>query len=90
MSNDVRKPFLFRFRAEDTQFGITKETLEKMGVKLGMDATATIHYALAKLAMQILPAYEADDGPLSDAQLERVREAAGPQKLGTKISSLIR
>ena len=89
MSNDVPKLFPLRFPAQDTQFGIT--TLEKMGVKLGMDATATIHYALAKLAMQLLQAYEADDGPLSDVELQRIREAAGPQKLGAKIlSSLIR
>lgn len=90
MSKDTRKSLPVRFRDSDSAQGVTRETLEKMAAKLNMNSTEVIHHALAKLAMHIFPAYEPDEGPLSDEDMARIRSAAGPQEFGKKISSLIR
>ena len=37
-----------------------------------MSETQVLHVALARMAREQLPAYEQDDGPLSDKQLEAI------------------
>ena len=41
-----------------------------------MTETMVIHLALSRFAKEVLPAYEADDGALSEDELSRVREQA--------------
>jgi hypothetical protein len=68
---------LLKFREANTPFGVTRETLQKLTEKLGTKSdTMTIHYALLKLAKEILPAYEADEGPFSEDQLKFIRRKA--------------
>jgi hypothetical protein len=82
------------FPATDTESAVCRATLEQLARHLGIDESAVIHRALHRLAAQFgivnSPAYESDDGPLTDAQFEQIRQAAGEQKLGRRISSLIR
>ena len=78
---------LFRFRQADTQNGISRSTVEKLAELLGFTGeTQVIHYALRKLAKEVLPAYEADDGELSAAQLAAIRNAT-PQGQATSVKS---
>lgn len=78
---------LFRFRQTDTQNGISRATVEKLAEFLGFTGeTQVIHYALRKLAKEVLPAYEADDGELTPAQLTAIRKAA-PQGQATSVKS---
>jgi hypothetical protein len=44
---------------------------------LGFNETDVVHYALSKLAKEIIPAYELDDGPLTDAQLKKIKKLSG-------------
>jgi hypothetical protein len=48
--------------------------------------TQVIHYALSKLANEVLPAYEADDGDLSEAQIQAIRKAVPQNKKSVKSS----
>jgi hypothetical protein len=48
--------------------------------------TQVIHYALSKLAHEVLPAYEADDGDLSEAQIQAIRKAVPQNKKSVKSS----
>jgi len=59
---------LFRLREKDTGNGVTRNTLKLLAGALGVSETDAIHKALADSARVHLPQYEADDGPLSDAQ----------------------
>lgn len=78
---------LLRFRATDTQNGISRSTLEKLAEFLGFTGeTQVIHYALSKLAKEVLPAYEADDGELTTAQMAAIRKAA-PQNRAKSVKS---
>lgn len=78
---------LFRFRQIDTQNGISRSTVEKLAEFLGFTGeTQVIHYALRKLAKEVLPAYEADDGELTTAQLTAIRKAT-PQGHATSVKS---
>jgi hypothetical protein len=78
---------LFRFRQNDTQNGISRATVEKLAEFLGFTGeTQVIHYALRKLAKEVLPAYEADDGELTPAQLIAIRKAT-PQGQATSVKS---
>ncbi len=53
---------LLRFRPTDTQNGISRSTVKKLAEYPGFtEETQVIHYALSKLAKDVLPAYEADD-----------------------------
>lgn len=78
---------LFRFRPSDTQNGISRSTVEKLAEYLGFTGeTQVIHYALRKLAKEVLPAYEADDGELTPAQLTAIRKAI-PQGRAKSVKS---
>ena len=72
-----RKPapgggILLRYRDRDTAYGVTRRTTARLAQTLGVSETQVVHLALANLARQTLPAYEADDGPLSPEQLAAI------------------
>ncbi len=78
---------LLRLRPTDTPHGVSRKTLERLAEYLGFSGeTQVIHYALSKLAKEVLPAYEADDGELTDAQLAQIREAV-PQGQAKSVKS---
>lgn len=70
---------LLGFRDKDSAFGVTRETLQLLSKELDVSETAVIHIAIARLAKDVLPAYEADDGGLSAEELSWVRDHASPQ-----------
>ena len=47
-----------------------------------------IHRALHELAVKILPQYEADDGPLSAAQIRQIKKLVPQGKMRSVRSSL--
>lgn len=67
---------LFKFRSRDTQFGVTRGTVKALAKELDVNETQVIHMALAKLAIDVLPAYAADEGPLSAKQVKALRQDA--------------
>ncbi len=69
---------LVKFQNKDSELGVTRDTLQQMATKLGLTETSVIHLALVRLAKDTLPAYEADEGPLSRAELDAVQKAAAP------------
>ena len=73
----------FRYRMTDSATGVTRETAKRLAEHLGVDETQAIHQALRDLAVKLLPQYEADCGPLTSTQLERIKKRV-PQ--GTKRS----
>lgn len=73
----------FRYRATDSATGVTRETAKRLAEYLGVDETQAIHRALRELAVRLLPQYERDDGPLTTAQVRKIKKLA-PQ--GTKRS----
>lgn len=79
---------LFRFRDRDSDFGVTRRTADSLAKHLGMSETQVLHVALAKMAHEHLPAYEQDDGPLTDRQLARIKRAV-PQGRMTVTKSLL-
>ncbi len=72
MANDL----LLKFRVKDTPYGISRDVLKAISKELDMTETMVIHLALSRFAKEVLPAYEADDGALSEVELSRVREQA--------------
>jgi hypothetical protein len=72
-----RKPaassgLLLRYRDRDTDYGVTRKTATKLALTLGLSETQVVHVALANLARQTLPRYEADNGPLTAEQLAAI------------------
>lgn len=76
---------LLKFRSKDTQFGVTRDTVKKMASLYDLSETEVVHMALSRLAKEELPAYEADDGPLTARELSAVRKAAKKQLATGKI-----
>ncbi|WP_438334705.1 hypothetical protein [Edwardsiella tarda] len=66
--------FVFRLRAKDSPNAISGSTLEALMTVTGMTKTELVHLALRKLADTFLPHYEKDEGPLSAAQIQTIRE----------------
>lgn len=64
---------LFRYRGEDTIAGVSRKTAVRLAKTLGLTETQAIHLALANLAKETLPNYEADEGPLTAAQLRAIK-----------------
>ena len=75
---------LLRYRDRDTAYGVTRKTTAKLAETLGLSETQVVHVALANLARQTLPRYEADNGPLTKEQLEAIDKLV-PQR-GFKAS----
>lgn len=67
---------LLKFRDTDSEFGVTRETLQAIAKKLDMSKTAVVHLALARFAEHVLPAYEPDDGPLTGKYVKALRKEA--------------
>lgn len=78
---------LMRFRATDSPSGISRATLTRLASQLGYERESEVlHYAVRKLAEEVLPKYKQDDGPLTARQIAAIRKAAGPAR-GKKVSS---
>ena len=70
---------LLRYRDRDTAYGVTRKTTTRLAQTLGLTETQVVHVALASLARQTLPRYEADNGPLTDEQMAAIRKRV-PQR----------
>ena len=73
----VRMPtdqIAFRYRSSDSPTGVTRKTAKKLAQQLGVDETQAIHQALHELAVKMLPQYEADNGPLTAAQVRQIKK----------------
>lgn len=68
--------FLLKFRGADSSYGVTRGTVRAISNTLGLTETQVVHIALSKLAQEVLPAYEPDDGPLTQEQLIALRRDA--------------
>jgi hypothetical protein len=82
---------LLKFRGRNTQFGVTRETVKAMAERFDLSETEVVHMALSRLAKEELPAYEADEGPLSardHTALRKMAQAALPQGRIVKKQSL--
>lgn len=80
---------LMRFQPIDTATKVSRATLTKLAKQLGYKRESEVlHYAVRKLADEVLPSYEPDDGLPTDKQMAAIRKAAGPAGRGKVISSL--
>ena len=78
----------FRYRAADSTTGVTRNTAKRLAERLGVDETQAIHLALHDMAVKLLPQYEADDGPLTAAQIRQIKKRAPQGKKRSVRSSL--
>ena len=80
---------LMRFQPFDTPSKISRATLTSLAKQLGFKRESEVlHYALSKLASEVLPVYEADAGPLTTKQMAVIHKAAGPVSRGKVVSRL--
>ena len=68
---------LVKVKKKDSPLGVRKITVRHMADLLGFNETDVVHYALSKLAKEIIPAYELDDGPLSNAEIKKIKQLSG-------------
>ena len=78
----------FRYRPADSTTGVTRDTAKRLAERLGVDETQAIHLALHDLAVKLLPHYEADEGPLTSAQLQQIKQLVPQGKKKSLRSSL--
>lgn len=71
------KKFLFQLRARDNEYGVSEETFTRLMEELALNQTELVHKALRYLAQDVLPAYELDNGPLTDAQHAAISKMSG-------------
>jgi hypothetical protein len=74
MAKSPTAKLLVSFRPMDSKFGVSRKTVQKMAGALGLTDTETTLLALARLRDSLLPAYEADDGPLTNKQVAAIRK----------------
>jgi hypothetical protein len=79
---------LLRFRPSDNRSGVARSTVERLAEELGLNETQVIHYALKRLANEMLPAYEPDGGPLTARELRAIAKLAGGRRGQSVRSSL--
>lgn len=74
LTNNVSSQISFRYRATDSATGVSRDTAKRLAAQLGVDETQAIHIALHDMAMRLLPQYEADDGALTAAQFDQIKQ----------------
>ena len=79
----------FRYRPADGTTGVTRETAKRLAEHLGVDETQAIHLALHNMAVKLLPQYEADEGPLTAAQIRQIKKRAPQGKKRSVRSSIV-
>lgn len=77
---------LLRYRDRDTPYGVTRRTATRIAANLGLSETQVVHVALANLARQTLPRYEADNGPLTETQMNEIDRLQPPGRMKVKKS----
>ena len=77
-----------RFPESDSLTRVSRSTLHSVAELLGLNETQAVHYALRRLADEILPKYEREDGPLSDEHIEAIRSMESQRTVGEPLSSL--
>jgi len=80
----ARSGILLRYRDKDSAYGVTRRTATRLAATLGLSETQVVHVALANLARQTLPRYEADDGPLTTKQRAEIRRLQPPGRMKVK------
>lgn len=78
----------FRYRPLDSTTGVTRNTAKRLAERLGVDETQAIHLALHDMAVKLLPQYEADDAPLTAAQVRQIKKRVPQGKKRSVRSSL--
>lgn len=78
---------LVKFRPTNSSLGVTRETVKAMATSLGVPETQVIHLALARLAVDLLPGYEPDDGPLTAKQMAKIKADAAQHLPKGKVVS---
>jgi hypothetical protein len=73
-SDNLKAEILSHFPQIGPDFGEGIEIWQRQAERLGVDETQAIHHALHELAVKLLPQYEADDGPLTPAQVRQIRK----------------
>lgn len=74
---------LFRYRGSDTIAGVSRKTASRLAKTLGLTETQAIHLALARLAQETLPRYDADKAPLTEKQLRAIKRLEQQGRLVT-------
>ena len=70
---------LLRYRDKDSALGVSRETAISLAESFGVSETQVIHVALALLARQTLPRYEADNGPITEEQYGTIEKQVSQQ-----------
>jgi hypothetical protein len=70
---------LLKFRVKSTPYGVTRQTLKAIASELDLTETMVIHLAVSRFAQEVLPRYEADDGPFPSGYLAWLRESSKPR-----------
>jgi len=80
---------LLKFKAKDSKFGVTRETLKALSEEMDLSETMVIHLAISRFAKEVLPNYEADEGPLTAAEHAKIfREVRKTHRRGRVVESL--
>lgn len=88
MTATHEEKLLLKFRSANTVTGITRSTAKKIAKELGLNETQVVHLALARLAQEVLPAYEQDDGPLSKKEIAAIKKLVPQDRPFTATKSL--
>jgi len=83
----VVRSILLKFPKKDSAKGISRNTLRMLAKKLRISEAKVVHLALAQFASSVLRRYDADDRPLSEADLEYVRDLARSKALTGQVLS---
>ena len=73
---------------QDSETRISRSTLSRLARLRGTSETEVLHFAARRLADELLPLYEEDDGALTEQQLQGIRQLAELPPLGDICSSL--
>ena len=89
MARSTVDQIAFRYRPADSTTGVTRDTAKRLAERLGVDETQAIHLALYEMAVKLLPKYEADEKPLTAAQVRQIKKRVPQVKKKSLRSSLV-
>lgn len=80
-----KESLLLNFAPREAKHAVSRNTVKALRDLLGFsNETQVIQYALASLRDQMMPRYQADNGPVPEKMLEHIRKAVSQRTEGGK------
>ena len=88
-SRSTTDQIAFRYKAADSATGSVRNTAKRLAERLGVDETQAVHLALDDMEVKLVLKYNANEGPLTAAEIRLLKTQASQANKESVCSSVV-